>query len=347
MKRILMLPIGGIKGIRGIWVSFIFCTSIISSIALFPFSLSAQDDLLKMLDTVATQEKSHDKVTATFKTLKIISMQTPQTVGKGELDFRITHRFGNIGGASSGGVHKLYGWDAISDVRFSFDYGITKKFQIGVARNKKNENLDGSLKWRFLEQTIDNKIPLTICAYTIASLTPMKEDQLYSGADSSWRADSARFAHKLVYTTQLVFARKFAPWLSLAVTPSYTHRNYVLYSVNPDNGKLDENDLFSVGAGIRLKVSRSVSILADYFYVFSDYRKNNTANPYYNPLAIGIEIETGGHVFHINYTNATGITENYLIPNSPDTWERGGFKFGFNISRVFQIANKSKKAGKE
>ena len=147
----------------------------------------------------------------------------------------------------------------------------------------------------------------------------------------------------MVYTTQLIFARKFAPWLSIAITPSYTHRNYILSSVNPDNGAKDENDLFAVGAGIRLKVSRSVSILADYFYVKSDYRKKNTVNPYYNPLAVGIEIETGGHVFHINYTNAAGITENYIIPNSPDTWEKGGFKSGFNISRVFQISNKKTK----
>ena len=302
-----------------------------------------QDDLFKMMDSTGTQDKSANKVTATFKTTKVISMQTPQTVGKGELDFRITHRFGNIGEASNGGVHTLYGWDAISDVRFSFDYGITEKFQIGVARNKRDENLDGSLKWRFLEQTVDNKIPLSICAYTIASLTPMLESQLYSGADSTWRADSAKFAHKMVYTTQIVFARKFTPWLSLELTPSYTHRNYVLASVNPDNGAIDENDLLAVGAGIRLKVSRSVSILADYFYVKSEYRKNNSAAPYYNPLAVGIEIETGGHVFHINFTNAAGITENYLIPKSPDSWSNGGYKLGFNISRVFQIASNGKK----
>ena len=303
-------------------------------------SLSAQDDLLKMMDSAAVSDKSVNKVTAIFKTTKIISMQTPQTCGYGELDFCITHRFGNIGEASNGGIHTLYGWDAISDVRFSFDYGVTEKFQIGVARNKKDENLDGSLKFRFLEQTIDNKIPVSLCAYTIASLTPERETQLYSGADTAWVSANKLFSHKMVYTTQLVIARKFAPWLSFAVTPSYTHRNYVLANVNPANGAVDENDLLAVGAGIRLKVSRSISILADYFYVKSDYRKGNTADPYYNPLAVGIEIETGGHVFHLNFTNAAGINENYLIPKSPDSWGKGGYKFGFNISRVFQICSK-------
>lgn len=307
---------------------------------LFSFAsifLLAQDDLLKMLDTVNAGEKKHDKVTAMFKSTKIINMQTPQTVGKGELDFRITHRFGNIGEESNGGIHTLYGWDAISDVRFSFDYGITRSLQVGIARNKKNENLDGSLKWRFLEQTIDNKTPLSICAYSTASLTPMMKSQFYSAADTAWVNDSSKFIHRMVYTHQITFARKFASWLSVALTPSYTHRNYVLAKINSNNNAIDENGLFSVGAGVRLKVSRSVSILADYFYVMSDYRNDNPTMPHYNPLALGIEIETGGHVFNLNLTNASGIIENYFIPNTTDTWTKGGFKFGFNISRVFQI----------
>ena len=307
---------------------------------LIPYTSLAQDDLLQMLDTMDGKEKTHDKVTATFKTTKIVSMQTPQTMGKGELDFRITHRFGNIGLESNGGIHTLYGWDDISDVRFSFDYGVTKKFQIGVARNKRAENLDGSLKWRFLEQTLDNHVPLTICAYSIASLTPMRTDQLYAGADTGWVNANEKFAHKMVYTTQVVFARKFGNRISIAITPSYTHRNYVLANVNPANQAVDENDLFALGAGVRVKVTRSLSILADYFYVKSDYRKDNSVNPYYNPLAIGIELETGGHVFHLNLTNASGIIENYFIPNTTDAWSKGGYKFGFNISRVFTIVNK-------
>lgn len=316
---------------------------LIALFSLVSFTLFAQDDLLKMLDTVGTSDKSVNRVTATFKTTKIISMQTPQTMGAGELDFRITHRFGNIGGGSGGGIHSLYGWDAISDVRFSFDYGITRTFQVGFARNKKNENLDGSLKWRFLEQTLDGTVPFSICAYTIAALTPMNESQIYAGADAKWIDANKRFAHKMVYTTQLVIARKASKWFSFAITPTYTHRNYVLDNINPDNGEHDMNDLYSVGTGVRLKVSRSVSLLADYFYTVSKFRRKNPTIPYYNPLAVGIEIETGGHVFHMNFTNAAGITETYFIPNSPDTWGKGGYKFGFNISRVFQITSKVKK----
>ena len=314
----------------------IFIAFICIFISLF---LSAQDDLLKMLDTVAS-DGGDNKVTAMFKTTKVISMQTPQTVGHGELDFRITHRFGSMGVGSNGGVHTLYGFDAAEDIRFSFDYGITEKFQIGVGRSKKMENLDGSLKYRLMEQTLDNKVPLSICVYSIASLTPVRESQLYSGADSTWIADNNKFEHRMAYTTQILFARKFSNWLSIEVAPGYTHRNYVLESVNTENAAVDENDILSVGAGLRLKVSRSVSILADYFYVLSDYRKNNPLQPYYSPLAVGVEIETGGHVFHLTLANSPGIIENHFIPNSPDSWADGGYKFGFNISRVFTISNK-------
>ena len=304
------------------------------------FALFAQDDLLKMLDTLGGTEKSHDKVNATFNTSKIISMQTPQTMGAGELDFRITHRFGNVGKASNGGIHTLYGWDAIEDVRISFDYGITKKLQVGIARNKKRENLNVALKWRLLDQTTDNKVPLSIDLYGLNSFTPMRESQLYSGADSTWVTNNKEFVHRIGYFSQIIFARKFGSRFSLAISPCYLHRNYVLAEINPANNVVNENGIFSGSIGLRLKLTRSFSILADYFYVMSDFRKNNPNQTYHNPLAIGVEIETGGHVFHLDLTNASGIAENYFIANTTDSWGKGGYKFGFHISRVFTIVHK-------
>jgi hypothetical protein len=309
------------------------------AIVFFSVPSFSQDDLLKMMDN-SPADKEFNKVTATFKTLKVNNMQTTQTVGAGELDFRITHRFGNIGKASGGGIHTLYGWDAISDVRFSFDYGISRTFQVGVARNKRSENLDGSIKWRFLEQTLDNKIPFSVCLYSIASLTPMTKSAFYSGAEASWIASNAKFSHRMAYTSQVVIASKLANWLSIVAAPTYTHLNYVLADYNSETGATKENDIFSAAAGVRLKLTRSVSILADYYYVLSPFRKNNPKTQYYNPLSLGIEIETGGHVFHMNLTNAAGIIENNFIPNTTDTWTKGGYKFGFNISRVFQVCKK-------
>ncbi len=304
----------------------------------------AQDDFLKKLDTMEVQDPL--RIKTVFSTTKVINLQTTSTIRKGNLEFCITHRFGNTGAESNGGVHTFYGWDAISDVRFAFDYGITNKLQIGIARNKMMENVDASLKWKLIEQTIDNKIPLSISVYGIASLTPIHESQLYLGADSLWIQNEKEhhqvFYDRMAYTSQIMFAKKFGNRLSFEMAPTFTHRNYVLHVVNKNNNATDETNIFSIATGIRLKLTRHFSILADYFYISSAFRKNNPIQAYYNPLAIGIEIETGGHVFHINFTNASGIIENYFIPYTTDSWLKGGYKFGFNISRVFPIVKNKK-----
>ncbi len=297
---------------------------------LFPFLLGAQD-LMNLADSIAGPVST--KVFATFKTSRLVNAQSTETVKTGTLDFRITHRFGNIGEASGGGVHTLYGWDAIADVRLAFDFGITNNLTLGIARNKRFENIDGYIKYRFMEQTTDNKVPFSACIFSDAALTPMKEDQLYSGVDTSAAIGfRKKFSHRLSYTTQLILARKFGEKFSLELLPGYTHRNFVAQT---DTLRTDENDIFSLGAGFRIKLTKRIAIIADYFQVFSAFRQNNP--DYFAPLSIGIEIETGGHVFHLDFTNAPGIIENDFLVNTKDNWGRGGFKFGFNISRVFTL----------
>lgn len=291
----------------------------------------AQEDLLSLVEDV--KPKGHEKVYAAFKTTRIINAQSIETVKKKTLDFRITHRFGNIGAASNGGVHTLYGFDNSDDIRISFDYGITDRITVGVARSKYRELIDGTFKYRFLEQTTDNKIPLSIALFENMAITPMRSAQLYNGTANV----TEKFAHRISYCNQLIIAHKFNSWLSLEALPTHVHANFVKADVNPGNNAVSENDLFSVGLGGRFKLTRRFAVLVDYFQTFSKYRQNNTLNPYYAPLAVGIEIETGGHVFHLNLTNASGINENNFIPNTTDNWLDGGYKFGFNISRVFNL----------
>lgn len=297
---------------------------------LFSQAFAQDDDLEKMLNDL--NPEAPKKVFATFKTTKVISAQSIETVKKGTLDFRITHRFGNIGAHSNGGGHTLYGFDEASDIRIAFDYGVTNKITLGFARNKRFENLDFTFKYRFLEQT--DKMPVSVCLYTNAAFTPMRESQLYLGVDTSFKKD---FSHRLAYTSQLLIARKFSSWLSLELIGGYTHRNFVKEAINPTNNAQDENGLVHFGIAGRLKLTKRVSLVADYFYVVSDYRTNNTALEFFNPLSVGIEIETGGHVFHLNFSNAPGILESDFIAYTTDSWLDGGFKFGFNISRVFTI----------
>jgi len=303
-------------------------------------NMFAQDDMLALLDS-AGGKKTHEKVIATFKGSKIINMQSTETVKAGTMDFGVSHRFGSIGKQSGGGGHQLYGFDNASDIRIGFDFGITDNLTLGVGRSKQNELIDGLVKYRILNQTQDNHIPLSLAVYADVSYTPQAANQFYSGIVTN--ADfKQNDIHRFAYTTQLLIARKFGWRFSMQLTPTYQHRNFVLGSINADNGSVESNDLLSIGGGFRFKITKRLGIIADYYYTLSDFRKSNTANPYYHPLALGIEIETGGHVFHLNFTNASGIIENNYIPNTTDSWLKGGFKFGFNISRVFTLGGKKK-----
>lgn len=311
-------------------ILFAFCFLSFSFI-----SFSQEEDLLKLVEGDDTNKK-HEKVYATFKGSKIINAQSIETVKKKTLDFTVAHRFGNIGGASGGGGHTLFGLDNASDIRIGFAYGITDEITIGIGRSKQRELIDGFVKWRFLTQTKDNHIPLTIAFYGLASYCPQKADQFYSGTIKN-EGFKQNEIHRLSYTSQLLIARKFSSAFSLQLMPTYQHRNFVVANINPDNGAEEMNDLISVGIGGRVKITKRIALIVDYYYTFSEYRKNNTANPFFAPFAVGMEIETGGHVFNITYTNSAGLIENNYIPYTNDDWLKGGFKLGFNISRVFNI----------
>jgi hypothetical protein len=242
--------------------------------------------------------------------------------------------------ASNGGVHTLYGLDNISDIRIGFDFGITKDLTVGFGRSKAAELLDGYLKYRFMTQTTDNHIPFSAALYCDMSYTPQSASIFYSGVTSGDSTFKQNDVHRITYVAQLLLARRFGSRFSIELLPTYCHRNFVIANINADNDASETNDLFSLGGGFRFKFTKRIAFICDYFYTFDKFRTNNTANPFYNALAVGFEIETGGHVFHMTFTNATGIVENNFIPNTTDSWAKGGYKFGFNISRVFNYNGK-------
>lgn len=296
----------------------------------------SQDDLLDLVKEDPKNEPPRS-VYATFKTTKIVSAQTIETVKKRNLDFRVTHRFGNIYNSNSKNAlneaaHNAFGLDNATDIRISFDYGITDKLTIGIGRNKFKEMNDALVKWRFLTQRENNTIPVSICFYGSLGYTSMTTDNLYAGTIRP----KTNEAHRLQYVSQLLIARKFNSIFSLQIMPTYVHRNFIKQQLNTNNNKEDVNGLFSLGIGGRLKLSKRFAIVADYFYNFSEYQTNNP-NAYYNPLGVGVEIETGGHVFHINYTNGSAILESSLLTTTQDTWTKGQIKLGFNISRWFVL----------
>jgi len=303
-----------------------------------PFSGFAQDDLMQLLENA--EPTKQQKVIATFKTTRIIQAHTTETVKANTMDVRITHRFGNIYSTRNNvdGPDSFFGFDNISDVRLAVEYGITDELMVGIGRSSRNNLIDGFAKYRFYQQTTDNKRPFSLALFTNFGIRTQKQAAIYAGVQPNLVADysaTQKFFHKLSYTSQLIIARKFSSGLSLELLPTYIYRNFVAH---PE----DENSIFALGLGGRVKVSKRVAIIADFFYVFSPFRFNNTAAPFFMPISIGIEIETGGHVFHLSFTNAQSIVTNNFLVDSPNGWEYAEFKLGFNISRVFNLSKRHK-----
>lgn len=285
------------------------------------YTANAQDDLMDMLQESDSTAKP-EKVAYTFKAIKLINANTIETTKKKTLDFRITHRFGSMKIGEDIGKHTLWGIDNASNIRFSFDYGLTDKLSIGIGRSKINEQIDGNLKFRFLDQK-EKGFPVSVAYFANAAISPVSD------------IPNDDFANRWSYTHQLIIASKISRGISLEVLPTLVHRNYVTADVNPDNGSVDENDLYAIGFAGRFKITKRFAFVADYFMPVSEFR--TTSNSYYDALGVGIEIETGGHVFHVNLSNSAGIIENEYIPNTRDSWGNKDYKLGFNISRVFNF----------
>ena len=302
---------------------------------LISLSFSAQEE--DLLSLIAETDQGPKKVYATFKTMRIANAQTIETVKKKHLDFRILHRFGNIYDATlpnpiNNTFQTFFGFDQVTDIRFSFDYGITDKLCVGIGRSKLNKLFDGNLKWRLLEQTSDFKIPVSIAVFESVGYSFAPTNELYAGVQKDFETDER---HRFSYCTQLIIASKITDWLSLELLPTYMYRNFIKESYNSNSGEADVNGFFSLGFGGRLKLSKRFSIIGDYFFNFAPYYHNNPSVSL--PLALGFEIETGGHVFSLLFTNASGIIENNYLPYTTDTWSDGQVKFGFCISRTFSL----------
>jgi len=268
-------------------------------------------------------------VTETFNSTRIINSQSTEVLNKRVWEYRIEHRFGDIGG-SSGGVQTAFGFDQAADIRMAMEYGFANKWMAGVGRSKGigrpyTSLLDGFVKGRLLTQNRERKIPVSLAIIGNMYGTYMKSlDDPQSLAN--FKTD---FSRRLAYSTQLVITHKLNDRISLALMPTYVHRNYVAFD--------DENGLFSLGIAANVKLTKSFGIIAEYFYNIEPNYLRPLAR---NSLAIGLEFVTNGHNFHINFTNARGFGDVQYIALTQEDWLKGQFRLGFSISRNFKIRRK-------
>ena len=271
-------------------------------------------DLESMLE--GQMEKTTDYTFATFKSTRILNGHSVEHLEEGQLDFRISHRFGRI----NSGAYEFFGLDQ-AHIHLSLEYGIKDWIMVGLGRGTFEKTVDGFTKIKLLRQSKGVKSsPVSISVMSGIYVNGLR-----------WE-DTERdnyFWQRLDFVHQIMIARKFSPGFSLQLTPSYLHRNMVETANDP-------NDIFAIGAGSRLKLTKRLSINAEYFYLFKP-DNDLLSTEIYNPFSLGLDIETGGHVFHIILTNSVGMRENGFLGHTTGSWLNGDIHLGFNISRIFQL----------
>jgi hypothetical protein len=271
-------------------------------------------DLLDMLDE--GQKEPINYTAGTFKATHIVIGQSAENTPKGNMEFLISHHFGRI----NGGYQNLYGLNQ-AFIRIGTEYGFTDWLTAGVGLNTYRITWDGYLKAKFLRQsTGGRKVPVTMTGFASMAVST-----------TTWTVPEQTnyFSSRMSYAFELMIARKFTEWLSLQVTPALVHYNLVATAS-------DHNDIFGVAVGGRIKLSKRVSANAEWYYVIPN-QVYDPAQIYHNSLSVGVDIETGGHVFQIFLTNSEGLIEEYFIPYTKGKWSFGDIYLGFTISRMLTI----------
>ena len=278
---------------------------------LIPFSAFSQEDLMKLV----SDSNEVFVRTATFKARRIINGHSVETVGKNNLDFIISHRFDRL----NRGFEDFFGLDAATN-RLGLEYGVNDRFMIGMGRSSFQKAFDYFTKYKLIRQSTGSiNTPVSVTLFGGHAIRTQKTVPQLSAFDRS------------SYTAQILIARKFSEAFSLQISPTLIHRNRA--DIFTDN-----RTVLASGIGGRMKLTKRTSINGEYNYVFPNQINDN----YKNNLAFSFDLETGGHVFQLLFTNSFGMTERQFITETDGSWGSGDIHFGFNISRTFSFEKKKK-----
>jgi hypothetical protein len=273
---------------------------------LLPAIIYSQDDLLAEIDSDSIGNQEADAV---FKGLKIVNFESTKLMYKKQFVFIVAHRFGSI----ENGFDSFFGLDD-AVTRLNFVYGLSDGFNISASRSSFQKIYEMAIKYRLLKQK-ENGFPFTIVGYNSLLInTALEKDNL----------PKLEFKHRLGYTTQILISRKVNTNLSLELAPTFFHDNYV--AINDQ-----DNSQYALGLGGRYKLGKRWSLNMDYGLHLN--RSNDS--PYKNPFSIGVDLETGGHVFQMHFTNAQAMNTNGFLGQATGDWGNGDVYFGFNLTRVF------------
>ncbi|MEO6683035.1 MAG: DUF5777 family beta-barrel protein [Ginsengibacter sp.] len=281
----------------------------------FSAKVFAQDSTNLMTDLINESKGSTTYTKSTFDYTRVVDGHSVETQPQGVLDLRISHRFGPV----NSGLYNLFGLDNAT-MRLGFDYGITNQLMIGVGHSTYKKTYDGFLKLKLLKQSEGEvNMPVTVSILAAFSTNTLRmPDSL-----------KTTFGDRTATVFQLLIARKISDGFSFQLMPTYIHADNISFN-HP------KKDILALGAAARQRLSKRVSITGEYYYQFTD-SKSPSSN---NVLSFGFDIDTGGHVFQLHFTNSIGLNEKTFISETTGRWDKGDVLFGFNISRVFQLNRK-------
>lgn len=280
-------------------------------------TLVSQDDLLDLLDDKNDQSVL---VEYAFKGTRVVNAHSLEIPRPKILQFMIQHRFGSI----QNGFYDLFGTDNAS-IRYDFHYGISEFYSVGVGRSSLSKIYDIFSKTKVIRQKSGSaSFPFSLVLYNNIGVNTQRKSE----NDPAVKND---FSNRLIFVNQVIIGRKFSRNLSLEILPSMIHKNLV-------KTKDDKHDLQSMGFAGRYKISKRISINADYFLPLGERGED-----YANSFGIGIDYETGGHIFQVMITNSEGPYELTYIENSRGAFSPKFLHIGFNISRAFSLAGENKK----
>lgn len=292
----------------------------------------AQDEQV-IIKTPGKQEPPAIKI---FYSQKLINTKTAEVLSKGVMEFSVAHSFGDVAG-DAGGIKRFFGLDNASDIRIGFQTGLSDRLNLITARTRGGgfiqNQWEAGFKYQLLKQTEnDSENPVSMTLFVNNVLSTQKRSPL-QGQENSFE----NFGDRMSQVVQLMIARKFGK-VSFQLNPLFLNTNYVVPN--------DDKSMFALGGALRIPLSKKIIFLADYFHPF----RSESSKAYFktqgfdfsDPIGIGMEILTEGHVFHLNFTNATEILENRFIRRTVTSWGRGEFRWAFSISRNFILFREKK-----
>jgi hypothetical protein len=273
---------------------------------LFAYFAFSQNTLLDEITSESDYKNTFEM--PAFKAMKMVNNQSTKLAGKGDLYLYVGHRFGAI----KGGIGSLFGLD-YANTKIEMLYGLLNEVQVGFSRESFKKTYNIHVKYAIKKQT--STFPVSIVGYNSINLDTSLDENIYPNLN---------FNERYIYISQLLISRRFNDNFSLQLSPSVVKHNFLT-----TQSKTDYNYILNTGS--RLKISKRSSFNIDYSHHLN--RLSSSAEK--NVLSLGIDMETGGHVFQLLFSNTQASDEAGVLTMAEGDWLKGDVFFGFNILRVF------------